>query len=402
VKLSKLDNIFSRIFFILHLGEKVRVVIMSSNLDLFRLLVEGIALVLVGILGITGNFCLIFWFFTKRSNFHQLMSVLAFCDLLYIISSIVIFGIPNIFQSVSSTHTYKHLVPILLPICQIGLTGSIYLTLAIAVERYTTVCHPFFKISRTWRARLYIIPILTFSCIYNLPKFFELQVTRTALARNVSNVEGNTTDVALATEEAGGNASEAESVLIEKISATSLRLDPLYIQVYLIYLNLFIHGIIPFVLLVFFNTSIYRQVGRLQHLTTDGVHLHQKEIRLTQISLGIVAVFIMCHAVKWVPNIWELLQSWDNEAEQLSWPAWLSYVTCISHLLTTFNCSVNFYIYSIKHSKREVRRRCSQTEMDTLDTHFVSRSPKLSRGSFSEIQIQKIENIGRFRDTTVY
>ena len=48
---------------------------------------------------------------------------------------------------------------------------------------------------------------------------------------------------------------------IEKIAPTSLRLDPLYIKVYLIYLNLFIHGIIPFTLLVFFNISIYRQVG---------------------------------------------------------------------------------------------------------------------------------------------
>jgi hypothetical protein len=27
-------------------------------------------------------------------------------------------------------------------------------------------------------------------------------------------------------------------------------------------------------------------------------------------------------------------------------------VTCLSHLLTTFNCSVNFYIYSYKHRKR--------------------------------------------------
>ena len=48
--------------------------------------------------------------------------------------------------------------------------------------------------------------------------------------------------------------------IVEKIAPTSLRLDPLYIKVYLIYLNLFIHGIIPFILLVIVNISIYRQI----------------------------------------------------------------------------------------------------------------------------------------------
>ena len=30
-----------------------------------------------------------------------------------------------------------------------ALTASTYLTLAVAVERYTTVCHPFFKVMVT-------------------------------------------------------------------------------------------------------------------------------------------------------------------------------------------------------------------------------------------------------------
>ena len=52
--------------------------------------------VLVGIMGVGGNIALIIWFCYKKNNFHQLMSVLAVYDLLYIISSIVIFGVPKI------------------------------------------------------------------------------------------------------------------------------------------------------------------------------------------------------------------------------------------------------------------------------------------------------------------
>ena len=54
--------------------------------------------------------------------------------------------------------------------------GSIYTTLAISTERYITVCHPFFKISHTWSAKRYLIPILILSISYNIPKFFELEV----------------------------------------------------------------------------------------------------------------------------------------------------------------------------------------------------------------------------------
>ena len=41
------------------------------------------------------------------------------------------------------------------------------------------------QVSHTWPAHLYIFPILTFSIIYNIPKFFELEVTRDA--RNVTD-----------------------------------------------------------------------------------------------------------------------------------------------------------------------------------------------------------------------
>ena len=52
-----------------------------------------------------------------------------------------------------SSGWHYRVLPKALPLAQISLTGSIYSTLAITVERYITVCHPFFAVSHKWSAR---------------------------------------------------------------------------------------------------------------------------------------------------------------------------------------------------------------------------------------------------------
>ena len=72
--------------------------------------------------------------------------------------------------------------------------GSIYSTLALSVERYLAVVHPFLKyryIIQTlcfgthlslncrycYTARHFIIPVVLYSVSFNIPKFFELTTT---------------------------------------------------------------------------------------------------------------------------------------------------------------------------------------------------------------------------------
>ena len=80
---------------------------------------------------------------------------------------------------------------------------------------------------------------------------------------------------------------------------------------------------------------------------------------LAKVSIVIVVVFIACHSIKWIPNIYELIQRMktemkeevkeEEEEKDVEWPLWIESVTQFSHFLTVLNSSVNFYIYFATH-----------------------------------------------------
>ena len=163
-------------------------------------------------------------------------------------------------------------------------------------------------------------------------------------------------------------------------------------------------GLTPFIILIFLNISVYRKLKRMQVQSScfskeipyaltglqveDGGtdrrdRTREREVKLSQVSLVIVfgklnhfqqersshlssvSVFIFCHSVKWIPNLWEIRQAgleveircsdWFLQAnlllqeEEVDWPLWIEYITHTSHLLTTVNGTVNVLIYFVKH-----------------------------------------------------
>merc|ERR1719481_648354 len=61
---------------------------------------------------------------------------------------------------------------------RISLVASIYIVLSIAVERYLAVCKPhLFREIQSWTNRflIYILPVLLFSFIINIPRWLDIE-----------------------------------------------------------------------------------------------------------------------------------------------------------------------------------------------------------------------------------
>ena len=62
-----------------------------------------------------------------------------------------------------------------MPVMQISLSGSCYSTVALTMERYISVCMPFFKTRHNLKAWMFLVPVFLFVTLYGSPRFFEFR-----------------------------------------------------------------------------------------------------------------------------------------------------------------------------------------------------------------------------------
>eukprot|EP00095_Tigriopus_kingsejongensis_P007527 maker-scaffold103_size370364-snap-gene-2.27 protein:Tk07527 transcript:maker-scaffold103_size370364-snap-gene-2.27-mRNA-1 annotation:"fmrfamide receptor" len=323
------------------------------NIALITRIIEGYLLTSMGLIGLIGNTLAILVFSRQRvqKNFHALMVTLAVFDITYILVSIAVFALPQFSVWYKQSGLYYYLLPWILPLAQIGLTGSIYFTMAITLERYFTVCHPFFRVSHSWSAKVYIVPIVSFALLYNLPKFFELKTVLLPIGQDFN---------------ASGDVPEGTDPCVEisdfctiTIRPTALRLNRAYKTYYCGWINSILCGFVPFITLIGLNSLTLRSLIEISRDPTVTIEAHsgaqhphntrRKEINLAKISLVIVFVFIVCHVLKWIPNLYELILVDTTNLGNFRWPYLVEIFTNISHLFLVLNSSVNFYIYFAKH-----------------------------------------------------
>ena len=144
-----------------------------------------------------------------------------------------------------------------------------------------------------------------------------------------------------------------DAPLRARLVATEMRKDNTYIRVYLICMNFLVQIVIPFTILIIFNWLTYRTMKESEKTLLNNIRVHYKsqtrlnqeqvtivaepvhqmdqmvqsspnsrraqltknkatslrkrEVILSKISIYIVFVFLFCHSVRIVPNIYEMI-----------------------------------------------------------------------------------------------
>ena len=120
-----------------------------------------------------------------RNVFNLLLATLCMADMLVILTNLVF--------SVNTLHPKQPLLSSLVPwsdgLCHIAVTASVFLTVAITVERYYAVCSPYAYQTRLaerghwWILSSYIIPVVITATLLNIPKL--LHLTRADFVKNM-------------------------------------------------------------------------------------------------------------------------------------------------------------------------------------------------------------------------
>ena len=220
-------------------------------------LVNGVCSCVVVIAGVILNSVSIYiiWKRYGRINiFPEMLICLLFFDICVVVtwmnlSLYIGFNLRN--------NVIVHMVPYFsIPSTHIAITASTFMTVAIAHERYLAVQHPWKYghveiLSRqdtltpniqSNRLKLYLCIVIVISIAFNIPRLMAYKVRYVDLSNNTNSTYSNSTDALL------------KPVLVY----TALGKHPYYLKYYKNCTRLIVSGIVPLVLLIFYNVSMYK------------------------------------------------------------------------------------------------------------------------------------------------
>ena len=317
----------------------------------FNWWVGGVLSIFTSVLGIilnTISICVLCNRRIRASLFNRLLVCLAIMDSLFLAATIF----DALTRKLITLYSFHHVfifVHILYPARSMLICSSTYMTVGLSYERYAFLTKPIHQRARhntnTYsRLALYCSLIITFSILYYIPRFFDLELEKLPCSKNSEEVNGTLF-----------NCSEQYD-----FRPTPIRINPNYVLWYINVSNLVVTGVIPGVLLGFFNYKISKSLQRSNQTRASMVsrqrstaakqqNKNNSDHGRTLVLFAIVILFFVCHALRIILNIEEVANlASEGDPKIESCPIlrfWAVVLIPVSNLLIQVNASANFFIY---------------------------------------------------------
>ena len=270
----------------------------------------------------------------------MLLRVLAVSDSVLLFTSLFVYTLPALFSYAGTLPIFSQewfvVRSYVWPLALMAHTITVWVTVLVTIHRYCSICRALStsRILYAVRAtKLQIIAVVSFSILYNMPRFFEHHVISHGEAFTnftTTNTTNNGTDYL---------------VTSPPVTQPPINLgdSQLYQIVYSNVLYFPVMYILPLVILTFLNFRLMKAMNGLRARKQTLTGHKAKDDHVTLIVIVIVIVFIINQTPALVNQIfWAILPQSDRSCGKFHY-----YYTRISDVLVVFNSSVNFIIYCL-------------------------------------------------------
>uniref|UniRef100_A0A1I7YVA9 G_PROTEIN_RECEP_F1_2 domain-containing protein n=1 Tax=Steinernema glaseri TaxID=37863 RepID=A0A1I7YVA9_9BILA len=246
----------------------------SREYEIYNLMVIGVAMPLIGVLGLIGDVISAF-IYSRRSmasSLNRYLCALAFSDITIILTAFFLFFLESMRKRSAVMSKYFALfAPFMFPLGLTAQTLSVFLTVAAAVDCCVMVATPkkfSEKFCKTRTAQWVIGVIIVLACLFNSPHLFEIYViTCWSVPYHQPTYD---------------------------VCPTDLRQSPEYLTFYYAYLYTIVMAVGPVVLLVAINSTIVIMMRRAKRKGAGGADSSDSDV--TTLVL-VVFLFISCNVL---------------------------------------------------------------------------------------------------------
>ena len=314
----------------------------------------GIFIPIIALIGIIGNTLtiLVLWRREMKSTTIYFLRTLVVTDMGIIFGGTLGLSIIAITQTNPAMWRFNDVVypHIFTPTNYIVMTLqmiNVWVTVAVTVERYIAICHPFrsVKFLKKRNALIVIAIIVLVSTLYNIPR---------CLATEIATCESEN-DVCY-------------SIITSEFGKTKFFTDWFSSWLYLVIIY-----ILPFLILCTLNTLLIIELMNMRRRRLVTNERENSETNMSVVLVLIVVVFIICQT----PGLVSQFQFLESMV--------LLKFMCISNTLFILNSSVNFLIYTA------VGKKFRKVLLKTFHV-FKRRGSEFSRSHSTATELSKLAN----------